>query len=126
MDAIAVFPVQEVRERPDGFYDLLGAVWDSQTVESFPWEGGVRVAVLIRRSGEDRMPRHTLRVSAGTSSEGLERVISQQIPGLAAGTTNGILSLVVGVALNEPGRFTIAVQIDDGPIVTTEFKMRQA
>jgi len=126
MNAMAVFPVQQIAERQDGLYDLLGAVWDYQECEAFPWEGTVRLAVMLRRSVDDPVARHTLNVYAGVPSEGDEPMYSQPVPGLASGTRNGIAGIAVPVLIPAPGPFTVSVQIDDGPIVTTEFEMRQA
>lgn len=124
MYAQAVFPVNEVRERDDGCYDLLGAIWDVRECDAFPWEGEIRFVVLLRRTLEDRVARHQLKVYSGVPQPGTEPLYVEAVPGLPSDARNGIMTALVPARMDAAGPFTLSVQIDDGPVVTTEFLMR--
>lgn len=124
MRALAVFPVDEVRVRDDGRFDLLGAVWDYYDCDAFPWEGEVRVVVLLRRSPEDHVARHQMKFYSGVPGPGAEPIYVEHVPGLASDSRNGIFVARVPARVEFAGPSTLSVQIDDGPFVTTEFQTR--
>lgn len=124
MYAQAVFPVNEVQEREDSCYDLLGAIWDVHECDAFPWDGEIRFVVLLRRTLEDRVARHQLKVYSGVPQPGREPIYVEPVPGLPSDARNGIMVARVPARMEAAGPFTLSVQIDDGPVVTTEFQMR--
>lgn len=124
MVPLAFLVVEDAHQRSDGGLDLFGVGRSYLAVDAFPWEGEVKVAMIVRRSEIDTMPRHELKFFSGPTGDNDEPFATEQLPGLPADERNGTKVLGFPVHAERAGPFAISIQVDDGPLVTAEFEFR--
>lgn len=116
---------EEVRARPDGRLDILGAAPDEVVVPGFPWEGRLRLALVLELRDDDDLGAAGMNVSVVRSSDG--EVVGavdpesaqqqRQLPERITGPVHMHFELQLRVRFTEAGVHRVLISTGGGEVM---------